>query len=329
VRSKKLVSIVVPVLNEEMNIELCYDALVRVLYRVADRYDWELIFTDNHSADRTFELAAQLADKDSRVRAYRFSRNFGFQRSILTGYLQARGDAIIQIDCDLQDPPELILQFLEKWEQNYQVVYGIRRTRKESLWLRSLRAAFYYLVDLLSEYPLPRQAGDFRLVGRPLIEELKKMDESSPYLRGTIAGMGFNQIGIPYDREERKHGHSKFRLGSLIGLGLDGILNTSIMPLRLATYTGICISVLTMLGGAYYLVAAVLYGRERWPSGFASLAIFILTSLGLNALFLGILGEYLGRIYKQIKKGPLTIIEQAIDSQAYTPPLSSRASAAD
>jgi polyisoprenyl-phosphate glycosyltransferase len=326
-RSKKLLSIVVPVLNEEKNIELCYNALVKVLNTVADRYDWELIFNDNHSTDRTFELAAELAHKDSRIRAYRFSRNFGFQRSILSGYLQARGDAVIQVDCDLQDPPALILQFLEKWEQNYQVVYGIRRARKESFWMRALRSAFYRIVDLLSEYPLPRQAGDFRLVGRPLIDELKKMDESHPYLRGIIAGMGFNQIGIPYDRDERRFGRSKFQLGSLISLGLDGILNTSIMPLRLATYTGILISTLTVFGVAYYLVAAILYGRDRWPSGFASIVIFILISLGLNTLFLGILGEYLGRIYTQIKKRPLTIIEQAIDSHAYPAPPDSQESA--
>ncbi len=314
--SKKLLSIVVPVLNEEENIGPCYDAVVRVLESVTDRYDWELIFTDNHSSDRTFEIAAELANKDARVRVYRFSRNFGFQRSILTGYLEARGDAIVQLDCDLQDPPELMLQFIERWEQDYQVVYGIRRTRKESLWLRSVRHAFYFLVDVLSEHPLPRQAGDFRLVARPLIEELRKMDESHPYLRGAIAGMGFNQIGIPYDRRVRKHGKSKFGLKSLVALAFDGILNTSIVPLRLATYTGLVVSALTCAGVIYYIVAALLYGRDRWPSGFATITIFILLSLGVNTLFLGILGEYLGRVYTQVKKRPLTIIEQAIDSRA-------------
>jgi polyisoprenyl-phosphate glycosyltransferase len=312
----KVLSVVVPVLNEEENIARCYAAVARVLERVADRYQWELIFTDNHSSDRTFEIAAELAGKDPRVRAYRFSRNFGFQRSILTGYLEARGDAVVQLDCDLQDPPEMILTFLEKWEQNYQVVYGIRRARKEAWWLRSLRSVFYFVVDRLSEHPLPRQAGDFRLVGRQLIEELRKMEESHPYLRGTIAGMGFNQIGIPYDRDERKYGKSKFGLKSMIALAMDGILNTSIVPLRLATYTGLLVSGLTAIGILYYLIAALLYGRQRWPSGFASLAIFLLLSLGLNTLFLGILGEYLGRIYVQVKKRPLTIIEHAIDSQA-------------
>jgi glycosyltransferase involved in cell wall biosynthesis len=313
---RKLVSIVVPVLNEEKNIVLCYEAVVRVMAHVADRYDWEIIFTDNHSEDKTFELAAELATMDRRVRVYRLSRNFGFQRSILSGYLKARGDAVIQIDCDLQDPPDLILQFLDRWEQNYQVVYGIRRKRKEGFVLKSLRSLFYRLVEFLSDYPLPQQAGDFRLVARPLIEELRKMEESNPYLRGTIAGMGFNQIGIPYDRDERKYGRSKFGLRSLFALAVDGILNTSVTPLRIATYTGLAVALITTGGVVYYIVAAISYGRERWPSGFASVIVMVLVSLALNAVFLGILGEYLGRVYIQTKKMPLTIIEHSIDSAA-------------
>jgi glycosyltransferase involved in cell wall biosynthesis len=315
-RGRKLVSIVVPVLNEEKNIVLCYDAVVRVMAHAADRYDWEIIFTDNHSEDKTFELAAELATTDRRVRVYRLSRNFGFQRSILTGYLKARGEAVIQIDCDLQDPPDLILQFLDRWEQNYQVVYGIRRKRKEGFVLRSLRSLFYRLVEFLSDYPLPQQAGDFRLVARPLIEELRKMEESNPYLRGTIASMGFNQIGIPYDRDERKYGRSKFGLRSLFALAVDGVLNTSVTPLRIATYTGLAVAFITSGGVMYYVIAAVSYGRERWPSGFASVIVMILVSLALNAVFLGILGEYLGRVYIQTKKMPLTIIEHSIDSAA-------------
>jgi dolichol-phosphate mannosyltransferase len=314
---RKLISVVVPVLNEEHNIRALYEALLPIFDALSDRYDSELIFTDNHSTDRTFELAAEIAQRDPRVRVFRFSRNFGFQNSILTGYQKARGHAVVQIDCDLQDPPSLILEFVKKWEAGFQVVYGIRKKRKEGVVITSLRAFFYHLVNWLSEYPLPQQAGDFRLVARPIVEELKKMEEPYPYIRGMIAGMGFNQTGIPYDRQERKRDQSKFNLTRLIGLAVDGILNTSIVPLRVATFTGIAVSVLTCLGVLYYLVAGLIYGREKWPSGFATVIIAVLLSLGLNAFFLGIIGEYLGRVYNHVKKRPTVIMEQCIDSEGY------------
>jgi dolichol-phosphate mannosyltransferase len=316
-RRQKLISIVVPVLNEEHNIRALYQALLPIFDALSPRYGAELIFTDNHSSDRTFELAAEIARSDRRVRVFRFSRNFGFQNSILAGYQKARGDAVVQIDCDLQDPPSLILEFVKKWEAGFQVVYGIRKKRKEGILVTSLRSVFYHLVNWLSEYPLPQQAGDFRLVARPIVEELKKMEEPYPYIRGMIAGMGFNQTGIPYDRQERKHDESKFNLTRLIGLAVDGILNTSVVPLRVATFTGVCVSLVTFLGVLYYLVAGILYGREKWPSGFATVIIAVLLSLGLNALFLGIIGEYLGRVYNHVKKRPAVIIEQCIDSDGY------------
>ena len=222
-----------------------------------------------------------------------------------------------QIDCDLQDPPSLILEFVEKWEAGFQVVYGIRKKRKEGWSITQLRALFYHLVNWLSEYPLPQQAGDFRLVARPIIEELKKMEEPYPYIRGMIAGMGFNQTGIPYDRQERKHDESKFNLPRLIGLAVDGILNTSIVPLRVATFTGISVWLLTCLGVLYYLIAGRSMAARNGPSGFATVIIAVLLSLGLNAFFLGIIGEYLGRVYNHVKKRPTVIIEQCIDSDGY------------
>jgi dolichol-phosphate mannosyltransferase len=247
------------------------------------------------------------------VRVFRFSRDFGFQQSILTGYRKARGVAVVQIDCDLQDPPAMIREFLRKWEEGYHVVYGIRRKRKEGFLITFLRSIFYALVDSLSEYPLPRQAGDFRLVSRAIVDELIKVQEPQPYIRGIIAGLGFNQIGIPYDREERKRGESKFSFRKLLALGIDGILSTSVVPLRVATYLGLSVSCVTLIAAAYYLVLALVYGRRGWPSGWATVAICVLFSLGLNALFLGIIGEYLGRLYKQSKNRPITVIEQAIE----------------
>lgn len=309
---KKLLSIVVPVFNEEDNVEPLCHAVTRVMSSLSDRYDYELIFTDNHSTDNTFKRLEELASHDNRVRIFRFSRNFGFQRSIYTGYIKANGDAAIQLDCDMQDPPELIPEFLRLWEQGYQVVYGIRRSRKESVWINGLRKVFYRLIDLLSEDYLPHDAGDFRLLDRQVLDELKKVEDSQPYLRGTVAAIGFNQIGIPYDRAERVRGKSKFSWGDLIGLSMDGILNHSIVPLRIATFTGLVVSLITFIGLVVFFAGRLFFGRD-WPAGFATTTVLILLSLSLNALFLGVIGEYLGRIFKQVKKRPLTIIEKEIN----------------
>lgn len=317
-QSKKLLSIVVPVLNEESNIEPFYDRVVSVLSRLSDRFDYELIFTDNHSSDATFEKLQALATQDSGIRVIRFSRNFGYQRSLLTGYTHATGDAAVQLDCDLQDPPELIPEFVRKWEQGYQVVYGIRAERQESWWMSTTRKFFYRLIDFLSEDHLPHDAGDFRLVDRRVLDELKKIDDSQPYLRGTIAALGFDQIGVPYDRAERQRGQGKFSFGELMGLALDGILNHSVVPLRIATYLGLTVSVLTFLAIGGYGIGRLFFGMD-WPPGFATLAIMVLGSLSLNALFLGIIGEYLGRIYRQVKRGPMTIVERVINPVATRP----------
>jgi polyisoprenyl-phosphate glycosyltransferase len=309
---KKLISVVIPVFNEQDNIDPLHGALVPVLAGLEDRYDFEILFTDNHSTDETFQVLRRLAARDRRVRALRFSRNFGFQRSILTGYNHARGDAAIQMDCDLQDPPALIPLFLNKWEAGYQVVYGERASRRESWWSSASRKIFYRLIDLLSEDPLPLDAGDFRLVDRCVLNELKSVKDDQPYLRGTIATLGFNQIGIPYDRQERQRGQSKFTLRQLFGLALDGILNHSIVPLRVATYLGLLVALGTFGAIVFYTVGGLFFART-WPPGFATVTVLLLGSLSLNALFLGVIGEYVGRIYRQMKRGSLTVIQEEID----------------
>ncbi len=265
---KKLITICVPVFNEEQNVEPLYQALVPVMTELSGDYDFELLFTDNHSTDCTFQELEQLAARDPRVRVIRFSRNFGFQRSIFTAAL-----------------------------------------------MNATRKFFYRVIDSLSEDELPLDAGDFRLLDRRVLDELKKFEDYQPYVRGTVAALGFDQIGIPYDRTERQRGESKFSFRELIGLALDGILNHSIVPLRIATYLGLAISLITFLGIVAYAVGRLFFGRD-WPPGFATIIILILGSLSLNALFLGIIGEYLGRIYKQVKRRPLTIIEREINPAA-------------
>ena len=310
--ARTLISIVVPVYNEEDNVERLYEAVRKVLDPIAQRFDYEFVFTDNHSEDETFARLTQLAARDERVRVFRFSRNFGFQRSIYTGYVQARGDVAVQIDCDLQDPPELILEFLNAWEAGNKIVYGVRRSRKEGLLITAVRKIFYRLIDWLSEDHLPHDAGDFRLIDAQVLAVLRRIESDKPYLRGTLATLGFNQKGIAYDREERHHGQSKFSLRDLFALALDGILSQSTVPLRLATYTGLFVSLLTLLAIVGYAVGRFALRRD-WPAGCATTTILGLLSLSLNALFLGVIGEYTGRIYRQTRRGPLTIVEKRID----------------
>ena len=319
---RPFLSIVVPVYNEEPNIQPFYDAVRLQAERLSARFDFEFVFTDNHSHDQTFALLSALAAQDARVRVFRFSRNFGYQRSIMTGYAMALGDAAIQLDCDLQDPPELIETFIDHWLAGAEVVYGVRVKRQEGWSINLARAAFYRLIDKLGEDKIPVDAGDFRLISRRIIELLKGFEDASPYLRGTIAALGFQQVGVEYSRAARAHGESKFPFSKLISLALDGILNHSTVPLRLSTYFGLVVSALTLLGLAGYVIARLVFGSS-WPAGFATLSALILASISINAMLLGIIGEYLGRLYMQSKKRPLTIIERQVDRSGALPhPLS-------
>ena len=311
--TRKLISIVIPVFNEEENIIPAYDALTSIMDKCVGRYDFELVFTDNHSVDKTFDKLQQLRAKDKRVRVFRFSRNFGYQKSILTGYLKTRGAAVIQFDCDLQDPPEMIPEFLKHWEEGCAVVYGIRQSRRESTLMNQTRKVFYRLANYLSEDDLPVDVGDFRLIDRKVVEVLRQVDDAQPYLRGMIAAMGFRQHGIHYHRKERVRGSTNFRLKDLVGLAMDGILNHSTVPLRLATFFGLAVSALTVIAIFIYGFGKVMFGFN-WPAGFTTLTVLGLAGISVNALFLGIIGEYLGRIYQQVKKRPLVIVEAELDN---------------
>ena len=310
--ARRLISLVVPVYNEELNVGPFYAAVEQITARLQSQFRFEYVFTDNHSTDRTFDLLKRLAAGDERIRVFRFSRNFGYQRSIMTGYSMAHGDAAIQLDCDLQDPPELIEVFLQRWNEGADVVYGVRIKRQEAVWINLARALFYRVIDRLSEDRIPVDAGDFRLISRRVIDILRSLDDAQPYLRGTIASLGFRQVGVEYQRAARQRGESKFPISKLVSLAVDGILNHSTVPLRISTYFGLAISVVTLLGLAGYLLAKLIFG-SRWPAGFATLAALILVSISVNAMLLGIIGEYLGRMYTQVKKRPLTIIEDRID----------------
>lgn len=310
--TRPLISLVVPVLNEEDNLDPLVERVAAVMAQVAERYDYEVVFTDNHSDDTTWQRLEALAAKRPDVRAYRFSRNFGYQKSIRTGYLKARGAAAIQLDADLQDPPELIPEFLAHWEAGSKVVYGVRRSRREGGLVTAIRRVFYWLIDALSEDPLPRDAGDFRLIDRQVIEVLRTDGDVHPYIRGRIAAMGFTQTGIPYDRSARQAGETKFSFWSMVRLAVDGITSHSAKPLRLATYLGIATMAASFLAALIYLSARLIFGTE-WPAGFATLVVMILFFSGLNSLLLGLMGEYVARIFEQLKQSPDTLIEASLN----------------
>lgn len=311
--SKPLISIITPVLNEEENILNFYSRMSKVTAELEEQYDFEFVFTDNHSDDKTFEILTDLASQDKRIRAFRFSKNFGYQNSIFTGYTQARGNAAIEYDCDLQDPPELLTDFLQKWKEGYKIVYGVRATRKEGVILTTLRKIFYRLINVVSDVDLPHDAGDFMLLDRLIIDQLIQIEDRDLYIRGLAFSFGYDKTGIIYHRESRAFGETKFSPSKLLQLALNGIVNMSVLPLRVASYFGIFVAFFT-------LILSIIYGFLRffnmyeWPAGFTTNVVLILFSISLNALFLGIIGEYLGKLVRQNKKRPISIIESRIDN---------------
>lgn len=316
------VSVLVPAYDEEETVERCYKAIVDVFAGLPG-YDYEIVFTDNHSTDQTFPILADIATRDPKVRVIRFARNYGYQRSLLVGYKNATGDCAVQLDCDLQDPPELIPQMLARWREGHQVVYGIRRSLRDDMSTAFARRAFYRLINALSEDELPLNAGEFRLVDRLILDELRHVEDTSPYLRGLISSMGFSQVGIEYDRGVRTAGQSKFPLKQMVGLAVDGLLNHSLLPLRIASAVGLFVGSVTFLLIFVYLLLRLTLGGG-WPAGFATTTLLLLMSITLNALFLGIIGEYLGRVFMQAKHRPSPLVEVALNTAPELPPTMAR-----
>jgi glycosyltransferase involved in cell wall biosynthesis len=308
---RRLISLIMPVYNEALNIERAYAAL-NAVFAPLERYRLEFVFTDNHSEDGTFDVLAKLAAQDDRVKVLRFNRNYGFQRSLLTGYRHATGDALVQIDCDLQDPPALIAKFIELWEQGHDVVVGIRRRRRESRLMTLGRRMFYAVLSKISDDHITRDAGDFRLVDRSVVNMVKELNDIDPYVRGVVSSFARCETGILYDRGPRLYGRSKFPIAKLVPFAINGIVSHSVVPLRVATYVGLLVSTLTFCTTIGYLCAAIFFGSS-WPSGFATMVVVALFGISLNAIFLGIIGEYISRIYQQVRYRPLVVVERAIN----------------
>jgi dolichol-phosphate mannosyltransferase len=294
---KKKISIVTPVYNESDNIDAYYERITKVVSDLEDKYEFELIITDNRSVDDTFIKAQAIAKKDRRVKLLRFSRNYGYQLSILTGYKHATGDAAIEFDCDLQDPPELLPEFLSRWEEGAQVVYGVRRKRDENALLEILRKVYYRFLRRVADQDLPIDAGDFMLLDRKILNILRNIEDPSIYIRGVVFSLGFRRAAIAYERNSRERGKSKFSLPKLVRLANDGLFSQSSLPLKLSGYAAGVLGVIAILTVPVYGAAKVLVGAA-WPPGFATLISLLLFITAMNAFFFSILGAYLLRVYR-------------------------------
>jgi glycosyltransferase involved in cell wall biosynthesis len=302
-----MLSVVIPVLNEEENIEPIYGRLAAVLDSIGD--EWELIFSVDPSSDRTEEFITALCTRDRRVRMLRFSRCFGQPMAILAGLEASSGDAVVVIDCDMQDPPELIPELVRRWREGFDVVYAQRRSREgETLPKRIVSALGYRALSRIAEVEIPQNTGEFRLMSRRVVDAVCALPESHGFLRGLVGLVGFRQTGVLYDREARSAGSSKYNrfLGSVV-IGVNGIVGFSRYPLRVISLVGVAISVLAFLLALAYFALKV--SGYPFPIGNPTIVIIVLFFSGIQMLSLGIMGEYVGRIYDEVRRRPKYIVE--------------------
>ncbi|MDX2001583.1 MAG: glycosyltransferase family 2 protein [Chitinophagales bacterium] len=299
-------SIVIPIYNEEKNIHLLYERLNKVCAAITDSY--ELVFVNDGSRDLSEVLIKELAAKDPRVKFIIFSRNFGHQIAVTAGLDHTKGDAVVIIDADLQDPPELINDLYEKLKAGYQVVYAKRRSRQGEGLMKKITAKYFYrILKSITSVEIPVDTGDFRIIDRKIVEYLKKMPEQHKFLRGQISWIGFNQTYIEYDRAERHGGKTGYTYKKMIRFALDGITSFSDLPLKFATFAGFFIS-----GISFLLIIYALFAKAYDPQyqrGWASTIISILFIGGVQLIGIGIIGEYMSRLSQNIRNRPLYILK--------------------
>lgn len=309
---RKRISVVTPCYNEELNVHDHFRRVCAALEPFRDRYDLEHIYTDNCSQDRTFELLRELGAKHSNVKALRFARNIGANRAVYFGLMHATGDAAVLIQADLQDPPELIPEFVRGWEEGYDVVYGQIARRRESFILRNLRALYYRIVAALSDYPIPRNAGEFRLTSRRVLDAIREYSEDDLYLRGAVAHIGFKQKAIPFERAARAKGESSINFIGLVSYAINGLTSTTVAPIRAVTIAGIATAFAGFALTAFLVVSKLVYPAAA-PHGFTSTASLITFFAGAQMFSIGIIGEYIRKIYTQSLRRPRGFIQDKVN----------------
>lgn len=299
------ISVVIPCYNEAESVAACHQRMSTVLSSLGETY--EIIYVDDGSHDATVSVISRLQDSDPQIVLARLSRNFGHQIAVSAGMEMARGLAVVIIDADLQDPPELIPQMLDHWRQGYQVVYGVRESREgESGFKLWTAKSFYRFINRLSDIDIPLDTGDFRLIDRIVVDAFKRMPEKHRLLRAMSSWIGYSQIGLPYHRARRAAGETKYPLRKMLTLALDGIVSFSIVPLRLVTFIGFASAMLAFLGIIYSLTVRLF--THSWVHGWA-ISFIAMLFMGAAQLFgMGILGEYVGRIYTESKQRPLYLL---------------------
>jgi glycosyltransferase involved in cell wall biosynthesis len=308
-------SIVVPVHNEAENLLLLVGRLRSVLEGQVS--SWEIVFVDDGSRDDTLSVIRGLNTADPRISAVSFSRNFGKEIAIAAGLDHAIGDAVVIMDADLQHPPEVIPAFLEKWHEGYLNIYGQRIDREDETPLkRNFAKAFYRIFSYFGETDLPEGAGDFRLLDRKAVDALRALPERARFSKGLYAWVGFRSIGVPFHVAEREHGQSKFKYRKLFSFAFDGLSSFSTVPLKIATWSGAIIAVIAALSAVYFLLRTLLFGTDL--PGFPSLIVSIMFFSGIQLLSLGMIGEYVGRIFAEVKRRPLYLIGERVGFDART-----------
>ena len=301
-------SVVIPIYNEEGNIPLLYERLTAVMQGMG--ISWEFIFINDGSRDRSIQLLKELGGKDPRVRYIDFSRNFGHQIAVSAGLDHSRGEAVVIMDADLQDPPELLPDMYRKYKEGFEVVYARRRSREGESWFKKTTARlFYRMLSRLSTVEIPLDTGDFRIIDHKVVEVLRNMPEKSKFLRGQISWIGFRQTFLEYDRQERHAGETNYPFKKMLSLALDGITGFSDLPLRFVTYFGLLVTGFAFLGTLY-----VLYSRfvmRDYVEGWSSLMITVLFIGGVQMIAIGVIGEYLSRIHANVRNRPLYIVRES------------------
>ena len=306
-----LLSVVVPVKNEEQAIVPFVERVSAILEAAAAGEGWEILFVDDGSTDSTLAVIIAANIRDQRVRGLSLSRNFGKEAALSAGLDHARGRAVIPMDVDMQDPPEVLPEMISKWRDGYEMVFGVRRCRREDSPAKRLTAGLYYRAhNLVSQDKIPANAGDFRLLDRKVVEVIRALPERNRFMKGLFAWAGFKQASVEYDRAEREVGSTKFGYWKLWTLALDGITSASTAPLRMWSYVGASIAFIALCYAGFLAVETMMFGNP--VPGYASIMVSVLFMGGVQLISLGILGEYVGRILTETKQRPLYVIRETV-----------------
>jgi len=304
----KTLCVIAPIHNEEDNIILFYDRVSLILE--STDLDWKILFINDGSSDNSLQILDNLSNDNNRIQLLSFTRNFGKESALTAGLDYADTDAVIPIDADLQDPPELILEMIKYWQQGFDVVYAKRRIRKGETYLKLLTAnLFYKFINKFSDITIPSNVGDYRLLSRRVVDDINKMREKNRFMKGIFAWVGYPSKEILFDRDERNAGETSFNFLKLFNFAVDGITSFSVTPLRVFFYTGLFILLVSFAYAGYIIIRTMVLGVEL--PGYASMLVAVLFLGGLNLFAIGFVGEYIGRIYQEVKDRPIYLIKES------------------